>query len=94
MGQRVERVKNARTYWAALGENFDTTTEALRRQVSQIPGLLAERSKGRHIQVSKWLAGKTRRALSIDTNTVTRLYGIVLQNEPDILVDEPNEGAA
>ena len=87
-------LENARVYWAALGENFDTTTEALRRQVCQIPGLLAERSKGRNIQVSKWLAGKTRRALAVDTKTVTRLYGIVLQNEPDILIDEPEEGVA
>lgn len=72
----------AREYWAALGENFDTTTDALRRQISQVPGLLAERGKGYNITVSKYLGGRTRRALCIDKAVVRELYGISLQNEP------------
>ena len=73
-----------REYWARLGEHFDTTTEALRRQISQVPGLLDERGKGRNIQVSKWIAGKTRRALALNKAAVQRIYGLSLQNEPTV----------
>jgi hypothetical protein len=75
-------LEHVRAYWASLGENFDTTTDALRRQISQIGGLLAEKGTGRNIQVSKYIAGKTRRALAVDKQAVTRLYGVELQNEP------------
>ncbi len=77
-----------RTYWAGLGENFDTTTDALRRQISQVSGLLADRGR-KQVQVSKWLAGKSRRALAVDKQSVARLYGFTLQNEPGIPGDEP-----
>ena len=63
-------------------QQLDTTTDALRRQITQIDGLLAEKGKGRNIQVSKYIAGKPRRALAVDNQAVTRLYGIELQNEP------------
>jgi hypothetical protein len=74
-------LEHVRHYWAALGENFDSTTDALRRQINQIPGLLAERGEGRNLPVSKWIAGKTRRALAVDRSVVTKLYGVTLQNE-------------
>lgn len=69
----------ARIYWAGQGENFDTTTDALRRQISQLPDLLAERGKG--YTVSAWLAGKNRRALCISKTAVEKLYGLTLENE-------------
>jgi hypothetical protein len=84
-------LEHVRTYWAGLGENFDTTTDALRRQISQVPGLLSERG-AKHIQVSKWLAGKTRRALAVGRQTVARLYGITLQNEPNTPDEAPENG--
>ena len=72
-------LEHVRAYWASLGENFDTTTDALRRQISQIRRACWPRKvPGRHIQVSKWIAGKTRRALAIDKQAVTRLYGVSL----------------
>lgn len=72
----------ARLYWAAQGEHFDLTIDALRRQISQVPGLLAERGEGYNLSVSKWLAGKNRRALSISKRGVQELYGFDLRNEP------------
>jgi len=65
-----------------LLDYFDTTTDVLRRQISQIDGLLAEKGKGQHTHVSKYIAGKTRRALAADKQAVSRLYGITLQNKP------------
>jgi hypothetical protein len=74
-------LEQVRHYWAALGENFDSTTDAIRRQINQIPGLLAERGEGRNLPVSKWIAGKTRRVLAVDRDVVAQLYGVTLQNE-------------
>ena len=42
-GACLEYVRN---YWAGQGQYFDTTTDALRRQMGQVPGLLFERGKG------------------------------------------------
>lgn len=71
-----------RLYWAAQGEHFDLTLDALRRHLSQVPGLLAERGEGYNLAVSKWLSGKNRRALSISKRGVQELYGFDLRNEP------------
>jgi len=84
---------HVRAYWANLGENFDTTTDALRRQMNQLAGLLAEKGEGRNILVSKWIGGKTRRALAVNKQTIKTVYGVVLENEPNIPEDEPEAGA-
>ncbi|MBT7014866.1 MAG: DUF927 domain-containing protein [Anaerolineae bacterium] len=77
-GACLELVRN---YWAGQGEYFDTTTDALRRQMGQLPDLLAERGKGYNLLVSKWIAGKSRRALAINQERVQELYGVTLRNE-------------
>ena len=77
-GACLELVRN---YWAGQGEYFDTTTDALRRQMGQLPDLLTERGEGYNFLVSKWIAGKTRRVLAIDLERVQELYGVTLQNE-------------
>ena len=77
-GACLELVRN---YWAGQGEYFDTTTDALRRQMGQLPALLAERGKGYNLLVSKWIAGKSRRALAINQERVQELYGVTLRNE-------------
>ena len=74
-------LEHARGFWASLGEHFDTTTDALRRQMSQVPNLLHETGGGKNIPVAKWVEGKTRRVLAIDAQTVLQLYGITLSNE-------------
>jgi DNA primase len=76
----VACLAHVRAHWSGMGENFDTTTDALRRQVSQIAGLLAEKD-AHHVQVSKYIAGKTRRALAVSRKAVMSAYGAVLENE-------------
>ncbi|MBU0512935.1 MAG: DUF927 domain-containing protein, partial [Chloroflexi bacterium] len=71
-----------RAYWAALGENFDTTTDALRRQFNQVSGLLHKR-EGNNLTVSVWAGSKTRRVLAISAERVMSLYGVTLKNEND-----------
>ncbi|GEM_PF-3448144 len=74
-------LEHVREYWAKLGENFDTTKDALRRQISQIPGLLARRG-GREILVKTWIAAKNCSSwtLAIDRQRLEALYQVELKN--------------
>jgi hypothetical protein len=74
-------LEHVREFWANLGENYDASLDALRRQVAQVGGLLYERGEGRNLLASKWVDGKTRRVLAINGNRVFELYGVTLKNE-------------
>jgi hypothetical protein len=67
----------AREFWHELGENLDIMPDALRRQLSQIPGLLVKVGE-RQVEVSKFCAGVNQRVLEVDIQQVERLYGISL----------------
>ncbi len=72
---------HVRQFWANLGENFDSSLDALRRQFAQVGGLLLERGDGYNLLASKWIEGKTRRVLAINGKKVNELYGATLKNE-------------
>lgn len=74
-------LKYVREYWNGLGENFDITKDALRRQISQISELLARRGS-KDIPVSTWIAsqGCNSRVLAIHAGKVNALYGVTLKN--------------
>jgi hypothetical protein len=67
----------AREFWHGLGENLDIMPDALRRQLSQISGLLAK-VDGRQVEVSKFCAGINQRVLIVDLQQLEKLYGISL----------------
>lgn len=67
----------AKEFWHELDENLDIMPDALRRQLSQIPGLLT-RVGERQVEVAKFCAGVNQRVLVIDIQHVERLYGISL----------------
>jgi hypothetical protein len=70
-----------KAFWGALGENFDTTRDAMRRQFMQIGGLIARSDKGEST-TSVWTGSedKTQRLLVIDPERVINLFGVVLKN--------------
>ncbi|MBL6983157.1 MAG: toprim domain-containing protein [Anaerolineales bacterium] len=82
---------HVRSYWSQLGEHFDTTADALRRQIAQVNGLLKERGKEKHLHVSRWVssAGKNRRMLAVNAQKVQELYGVVIQNPRQVQMTEP-----
>ena len=67
----------AREFWHGLGENLDIMPDALRRQMSQVPGLLSKVGE-RQVEVIKFCAGANQRVLVVDVRQVERLYGISL----------------
>jgi len=82
---------HVRAYWSQLGEHFDTTADALRRQIAQVNGLLKERGKEKHLHVSRWVssAGKNRRMLAVNAQKVQELYGVLIQNPRQVQMTEP-----
>jgi hypothetical protein len=78
----------AKEYWRDLDEHLDTLPDALRRQIEQA-GLLKERdNRSSQVEVSKWIQGKTRRVMALDTNRISDLYGCCLANEPSKPLNE------
>jgi hypothetical protein len=67
----------AKEFWRMLDENLDIMPDALRRQLRQIPGLLAQVGE-RQVEASKFCEGTNRRVLVVDLQQVERLYGISL----------------
>lgn len=67
----------AREFWHGLGENLDILPDALRRQMSQVPGLLSKVGE-RQVEVTKFCAGANQRVLVVDVRQVEKLYGISL----------------
>jgi len=62
-----------------LDENLDVMPDALRRQLSQVPGVLSKMGE-RQVEVTKFCAGINQRVLEVDTRHVEQLYGVVLCN--------------
>jgi DNA primase len=69
----------AKEFWRSLDENLDIMPDALRRQLSQIPGILT-RVGERQVEVIKFCAGVNQRILEVDTRQVEQLYGVSLCN--------------
>ncbi|MBI5294595.1 MAG: DUF927 domain-containing protein [Chloroflexi bacterium] len=67
----------AKGFWRELGENLDIQPDALRRQLSQVPGLLSRVGEGQ-VEVSKYCARVHQRVLMVEPREVERLYGIAL----------------
>jgi DNA primase catalytic core len=81
----------AKEYWRDLDEYLDTLPDALRRQIEQA-GLIKERdNRSSQVEVPKWIQGKTRRVLVLDTDRIADLYGCCLANEPGKSQPEPPE---
>ena len=68
-------------FWRGLGENFDTTRDALRRQFMQIGGLIAKHDQG-ECTTTTWIGctAKNKRVLVIDPRKVNDLFGAFIQN--------------
>jgi hypothetical protein len=72
-------LRQAKEFWRGLDENLDIMPDALRRQLSQIPDLLA-RVGDRQATVSKFCAGVNQRVLEVNLREVERLYDVSLVN--------------
>lgn len=69
----------AKEFWRSLDENLDVMPDALRRQLSQVPGVLTKMGE-RQVEVAKFCAGANQRVLEVDTRHVEQLYGVALCN--------------
>ncbi len=74
-----------KAYWRDLDENLDILPDALRRMIDQA-GLLKEKDTG-HIEVVKWIQGKSRRVLCLDIKAIRNLFQVTIGNE----IDQPPE---
>lgn len=69
----------AKAFWRTLDENLDILPDALRRQLSQVPGLLAEKD-ARQTEVPKYCGSSNQRVLVVDARKVFDLYAVTLAN--------------
>jgi hypothetical protein len=69
----------AKLFWRGLDQNLDIMPDALRRQVGQIPNLLAEKDP-RQTEVVKYCAGVNHRVLVVDVHKVQEFYGVTLSS--------------
>ena len=67
----------AKEFWRGLDENLDIMPDALRRQLRQVDGLLAQVGE-RQVEVSKFCNRSNQRVLMVDLRRVEQLYGISL----------------
>lgn len=67
----------AKEFWRGLDENLDIMPDALRRQLRQVDGLLAQVGE-RQVEASKLCAGIRQRVLIVDVHKVEQLYGVSL----------------
>jgi hypothetical protein len=72
-------LSKAKEFWRGLDENLDIMPDALRRQLSQVPGVLSKMGE-RQVEVNKFCAGTNQRVLEVDTRQVEQLYGVALCN--------------
>ena len=68
---------HAKEFWRGLDENLDIMPDALRRQLRQVDGLLAQVGE-RQVEASKLCAGIRQRVLMVDVHKVEQLYGVSL----------------
>ncbi len=81
----------ARTYWTSMGEHFDTTKDALRRQFAQIGGLLDRKGPGASIPVNMRAGGGRHWLLVFNLAKIRSLYGFTLFSDPHATEDEDDE---
>ena len=67
----------AKEFWRGLDENLDIMPDALRRQLRQVEGLLAQVGE-RQVEASKLCAGVRQRVLIVDVRKVEQMYGVSL----------------
>ena len=67
----------AKEYWRGLDENLDIMPDALRRQLRQVDGLLAQVGE-RQVEASKSCRGIKQRVLVVDIHKVEQMYGVSL----------------
>lgn len=80
-----------RAYWTALGEHFDTSKDALRRQFAQITGLLDRKGPGASIPVNLRAGGGRHWLLVFNLAKIRSLYGFTLFNDPHATEEEEGE---
>jgi hypothetical protein len=68
---------HAKEFWRGLDENLDIMPDALRRQLRQVDGLLAQIGE-RQVEASKLCAGVRQRVLMVDIQKVEQIYGVSL----------------
>ena len=67
----------AKEFWRALDENLDIMPDALRRQLRQVDGLLAQVGE-RQVEASRSCGGVKQRVLVVDIQKVEQVYGVSL----------------
>jgi hypothetical protein len=67
----------AKEFWRGLDENLDIMPDALRRQLRQMDGLLAQVGE-RQVEASKLCGGVRQRVLIVDIRKVEQFYGVSL----------------
>jgi DNA primase len=75
-------LQHVRAYWSDLGENFDTTQDALRRQFVQVSGLLEKVANDGKVAVLTRTREGQKRLLHFSLAKIYSLYGISLRNLP------------
>lgn len=68
----------AKEFWRGLDENLDIMPDALRRQLRQVDGLLAQVGE-RQVEASRSCGGIKQRVLVVDKQKVEQLYGVSLE---------------
>ncbi len=81
-----------RAYWLSMGENFDTTREALRRQFVQIRGLLERTGPGANIALQMRARGKRTWLLVFNTQKITSLYGRNIRHDQLDMTGDGKDG--
>jgi len=75
-------LSQVKAFWRGLGENFDTTPDALLRQFVQIDGLVVRHDKGR-TTASVWTPERNQRLLAVDPYKAAEMFGAILKNGSD-----------
>jgi 5S rRNA maturation endonuclease (ribonuclease M5) len=68
----------AKEFWRGLDENLDIMPDALRRQLRQVDGLLAQVGE-RQVEASRSCGGIKQRVLVVNIQKVEQLYGVSLE---------------
>ena len=72
-------LSQAKGFWQALDQNLDIQPDALRRQLSQVTGLLAKVGD-RQVEDTKFCGGKNQKVLVVSNSQVEQLYGVSISN--------------
>ena len=68
---------HAKEFWRGLDENLDIMPDALRRQLRQVDGLLAQVGE-RQVEASRSCGGIKQRVLVVDVQRVEQIYSVSL----------------